>query len=56
MLGAIRGCQMASGGVGVSGGVWGAGRECRYSAARRGVGGIRGIGGLLGVLEVLESH
>ena len=24
---------------------WGAGRECRYSGARRGIGGIRGNGG-----------
>ena len=27
---------------------WGVGRECRYSGARRGIGGIRGIGGLFG--------
>ena len=30
---------------GVSGMYWVAGRECRYSGARRGIGGIRGIGG-----------
>ena len=27
---------------------WGADRECRYSGARRGIGGIRGHWGLLG--------
>ena len=40
-------------GIGVVGsvrGVLGAGRECRYSGARRGIGGIRGYWGLLGVL------
>ena len=30
-----------SGGVGVSG-MYGPGRECRYSGARRGIGSIRG--------------
>ena len=44
MLGAIRGVR-ASGGVR---GVLGAGRECRYSGARRGIGSIRGHWGLLG--------
>ena len=29
-------------------GVLGAGRECRYSRARRGIGSMRGIGDLLG--------
>ena len=29
--------------VGVSGVHWGAGRECRYSGASRGIGGIRGL-------------
>ena len=38
LLGGIRGCQ----------GVLGAGRECRYSRARRGIGDIRGNLGLLG--------
>ena len=33
----------------VSGVYWGVVRECRYSGARRGVGGIRGHWGLLGV-------
>ena len=37
------------GGVGVLGVYWGAGRECRYSGARRGIGRIRGYWGLLGV-------
>ena len=32
-----------------------AGRECRYSGARRGIGEIRGYWGLLWVLGVLES-
>ena len=40
----------ASGDVGVSGMYWGAGRECRYSRTRRGIGGIRGHLGLLGGL------
>ena len=29
----------------MSGGILGAGRECRYSGARRGIGAVRGIGG-----------
>ena len=33
---------------------WGAGRECRYSGARRGIGGIRGHLVVPGVLEVLR--
>ena len=37
-----------SGGVGVSGVHWGAGRECRCSGASRGIGGIRGHLGVLG--------
>ena len=32
---------------------WGAGRECRYSGARRGIGGIRRHWGLL---EVVGGH
>ena len=32
-------------GVGGTGDVLGADRECRYSGARRGIGGIRAIGG-----------
>ena len=39
MLGAVRGTL---GGVGGVLGVLGAGRKCRYSGARRGIGGIRG--------------
>ena len=38
MLGAVCGCQ----------GCVGAGRECRYSGARGGIGDKRGIGGSLG--------
>ena len=37
MLEGIRGCR------GIRG-VLGAGKECRYSGARRGIGGLRGIG------------
>ena len=33
-------------------GVFGAGSECRYSGARRGIGGIRGIGLLGGVRAI----
>ena len=47
-IGAPRGV----GGVGPSGsvrGVLGAGRECRYSGASRGIGSIREHWGLLGV-------
>ena len=50
--GAIRGtsegvgCQECIGGIR---GVLGAGRECRYSGARRSIGGIKGHWGLLGV-------
>ena len=40
-LGGIRGHR-------VSGVYWGAGRECRYSGARRGIGGIRRDLGLIG--------
>ena len=40
-----------SGSVGVSGVHWGAGRECRYSGASRGIGGIRGLLGVVGVSE-----
>ena len=49
------GCQDTIRGIGTSGGVggvkdiWGAGRDCRYSGARKGIGSIRGIRGLLGV-------
>ena len=32
----------------MSGLYWRAGRECRYSGARRGIGGIRGHWGFLG--------
>ena len=45
-LGGIRGCR----------GVLGAGRECRYSGARRGIGSIRGIGGSSRVLGPLGQH
>ena len=45
MFGPFRGCQGCIGGVRV---YWGDGRECRYSGARRGIGGIRGHLGLLG--------
>ena len=41
-VGGIRG---SLGGVGVSGVYWGPSRECRYSGARRGIGGIRGYWG-----------
>ena len=47
-----------TGGVGAVRCVLGAGRGCRYSGARRGIGGIRGIGvprvcgAILGVSEV----
>ena len=33
----------------------GAGRECRYSGARRGIDNIRGIGDLLGGVGVLGA-
>ena len=45
-VGAIRGIFGASGGVGVSRVYWWAGRECRYSGARRGIDGIRGALGI----------
>ena len=48
MLGLLGGIE-ASGDVGGVRGVLGAGRECRYTGARRGIGGIRGHWGLLGV-------
>ena len=35
MLGAVSGYR-------VSGVYWGVGRDCRYSGARRGIGGIKG--------------
>ena len=48
-IGGMRGHWGSPGGVGairghqrVSGVYWGAGRECRYSRARRGIGGMRG--------------
>ena len=34
-------------------GVLGAGRECRYSGARRGIGGIRGYWGARGVGAIM---
>ena len=37
-----------SGCVGIPG-VYGAGRECRYSGVRRGIGSIRGHWGFLGL-------
>ena len=40
---------MESGGVEGVRVYWGDGRECRYSGARRGIGGIRGHWELLGV-------
>ena len=46
MLGSIRGCR----GVRV---YWEAARECRYSGARRGIGGQRGHWGHIGVLGAL---
>ena len=39
--------------LGPLGGVLGAGRDCRYSGARIGIGSIRGIRGLVGVQGVL---
>ena len=44
----IRGC------MGVRG-VLGAGRECRYSGARRSIGGRRGLWGFLGVLGAIRG-
>ena len=35
---------------------WRAGRKCRYSGARRGIGGIRGHWGLYGVLGGIGGH
>ena len=43
--GGVGSCQGVSGGVKSVRSVLGAGRDCRYSGARRGIGGIRGIGG-----------
>ena len=45
MLWAVRGCQ----------GVLGAGRECRYSGVRRGIGGIRGHFGALRGIGVIRG-
>ena len=45
MLRAVRGIR----------GVLGAGRECRYSGARRGIGGLRGHWGPIGVLEAIRG-
>ena len=42
-----------TGGVGASGIYWGAGRDCRYSGASKGTGGIRGIGAPRGVGAIL---
>ena len=47
-LGGIRG-------VGAVRDVLGAGRECRYSGARRGIGGIRGYLGLLGGVGAIRG-
>ena len=55
MLGAIRGDWGHQGCRGVKG-VWGAGREYRYSRARMGIGGIRGHWGLLGGVMGVGSH
>ena len=46
-------------GEGVSGVYWEAGRECRYSGARRvyvALGSIGGLQGCVGVLEESEKH
>ena len=45
----------ASGGVGGVKGVLGAGRECRYSGVRRGIGAKRGHWGLIVVLGAIEG-
>ena len=42
MLGAVRGSQWGIRAVGDVRGVLGAGRECKYSGGRRGIGGIKG--------------
>ena len=34
----------------------GAGRECRYAEARRGIGGKRGNWGLIGVFGAIRGH
>ena len=67
-VGAIRGHQGVSGIIRGVKGVLGAGRECRHSGARRGVGDIRGhlkipqcwcvrgpSGGVGAVMDVLEA-
>ena len=44
-----------SGGVGVSGVYWEAGRDSRYSGARRGIGGIMGHLGFLGGVGAIRG-
>ena len=43
-VGAVLGCQWASGGVGEAGVYWKAGRDSRYSGARRGMGASVALG------------
>ena len=47
MFGAVRGCQEGVKGCRGVTGVLGTGRDCRYSEAKRGIGGIRENWGLL---------
>ena len=56
-VGGIQGLLGVSGGIrdlGVLGVYW-AGRECRYSGARRDIGSIRGHWGLLGGVGVVRA-
>ena len=55
MLETIRGCQGASGDVRGVRSVLGLAGECRYSGARRDIGGIGGIGGLLGSIGIVGA-
>ena len=63
-IGGLLGCVGSVGGhygdirghQGVSGMYWGAGRDSRYSGARRGIEGIRGYWGLLGCVQGIGGH